>query len=103
MHTTLHIDGANCSFCFNEALDDIGRIDGVRAVRGSIGGSCIEVDHDDVALDVLAAAVRDHLRGVEMFSNEFRMVPLELVALSTPCIHGESPTMRPTRHLRGDE
>ena len=87
MQTTLRVDGANCSFCFNEALDDLGRIDGVRAVHGSIGRSCIEIDHDDAALDVITATVRDHLHGIEMFSNEIRMVPLDAVAVSTPCIH----------------
>lgn len=87
MHTTVHIDGANCSICFNEALDGLGRLAGVTAVHGSIAGSCIEVDHDDVALDALTAAIRDHLHGVEMFSNEIRMVPLDPVAVSTPCLH----------------
>ena len=52
MHTTVHIDGANCSICFDEALDGLGQLAGVTAVHGSIAGSCIEVDHDDVALDV---------------------------------------------------
>lgn len=87
MRTTLHVEGANCSICFNEALDDLGRIAGVTGVHGSIARSCIEVDHDDVALDVLTASVRDHLHGVEMFSNEIRMVPLDPVAIATPCIH----------------
>jgi regulator of cell morphogenesis and NO signaling len=87
MQTTLHIEGANCSICFNETLDDLGRIAGVTGVHGSIARSCIEVDHDDVALDVLTASVRDHLHGVEMFSNEIRMVPLDPVAIATPCIH----------------
>ncbi|MEP7204175.1 MAG: hypothetical protein ABI894_16305 [Ilumatobacteraceae bacterium] len=53
MQTTLHIDGANCSVCLNEALDNLGRIYGVSAVHGSTGESCIEVD-------------------LEMFSNEIR-------------------------------
>ena len=87
MQTTLRIAGANCSICFNEALDGLGRIDGVSAVHGSIGESCIEIDHDDAALDVITATIRDHLHGIEMFSNEIRMVPLEPVALSAPCIH----------------
>jgi regulator of cell morphogenesis and NO signaling len=87
MKTTLNVDGANCSACFNETLEALGRIDGVRAVRGSIAGPCIEIDHDDVALDILTATVRDHLHGIKMFSNEMCMVPLDPVAAPTPCIH----------------
>ncbi|MEO8265422.1 MAG: heavy-metal-associated domain-containing protein [Ilumatobacteraceae bacterium] len=87
MRTTLNAEGANCSFCFNAAIEDLGRIDGVRAVYGSIAESCIEIDHDDVALDVLTSSVRVHLHGVAMFSNEIRMVPLDPVVASTPCIH----------------
>jgi len=87
MRTTLRVEGANCSICFNEALEDLGRIDGVSAVHGSIGGSCIEIDHDDVPLDALTAVIHDRLHGVAMFSNEIRMVPLEPVVLSAPCIH----------------
>jgi regulator of cell morphogenesis and NO signaling len=87
MKTTLNVDGANCRACFNETLEALGRIDGVRAVRGSIARPCIEIDHDDVAVDVLTATVRDHLHGIEMFSNEMCMVPLDPVAEPTPCIH----------------
>lgn len=87
MKTALNVEGANCAMCFNEALEDLGRIDGVWAVHGSIGESCIEIDHDDVALEVLTSSVRDHLHGVEMFANEIRMVPLDPVVAATPCTH----------------
>lgn len=87
MQTSLRIDGANCPSCFNETLGDLARIDGVRAVHGSMEGPCIEVDHDDVTLDVLTTTIRNRLHGVEMFSNEIRMVPLEPTAFSTHCPH----------------
>jgi hypothetical protein len=41
--TTLYVEQANCSICFGETLDGLRRIDGVRAVYGSIAGPCIEI------------------------------------------------------------
>jgi regulator of cell morphogenesis and NO signaling len=86
MQTSLRIDGANCPTCFNETLEQLARLDGVRSVHGSFAGPCIEVDHD-APLEAVTAAIRDHLHGIEMFANEIRMVPLEPVALSTLCSH----------------
>jgi hypothetical protein len=88
MQTVLRIDGANCPICFNETLDDLARIEGVRDVHGSVAGSCLEIDHDDVALDVITNVVRDRLHGVAMFANEIRMVPLDPVTISTCPHHG---------------
>jgi regulator of cell morphogenesis and NO signaling len=92
MQTTLRIDGANCPTCFNDTLDDLARLDGVRHAHGSLAGPCIEVDHD-VAVETITGVIRNRLHGVEMFANEIRMVPLEPVELSTTCPHqryGES-------------
>jgi regulator of cell morphogenesis and NO signaling len=86
MQTTLRIDGANCSTCFNETLEDLARIDGVRSAHGSVAGPCIEVDHD-VSLDTITDAIRNRLHGIEMFANEIRMVPLEPVEMSMTCTH----------------
>jgi regulator of cell morphogenesis and NO signaling len=86
MQTTLRIDGANCPTCFNETLEDLARLDGVRSVHGSVAGPCIEVEHD-VALEAITDAIRNRLHGIEMFANEVRMVPLEPVAMSTTCAH----------------
>ena len=86
MQTSLRIDGANCPTCFNETLEDLARLDGVRGVHGSFAGPCIEVDHD-AALETITGAIRNRLHGIEMFANEVRMVPLEPVALTTTCTH----------------
>jgi regulator of cell morphogenesis and NO signaling len=94
MQTSLRIDGANCPTCFNDTLDDLARLDGVRSVHGSVAGPCIEVDHD-VAIEVITAAVRNRLHGIEMFSNEIRMVPLEPVAMSEVCTHHRHPEPEP--------
>jgi hypothetical protein len=87
MKTTLTVEQANCPICFNETLDDLRRIDGVRAVCGSTTGPCIEIDHDDVALDVITATVRDHLHGVAMYANEIQMVPVDPIAEAIGCVH----------------
>ncbi len=86
MQTSLRIEGANCPTCFNETLDALGRLDGVRSVRGSLAGPCIEVDHD-VEIEVITGLIRDRLHGIEMFANEIRMVPLEPVEPSQPRAH----------------
>ncbi len=90
MQTSLRIDGANCPTCFNETLEHLAHVDGVRAVHGSLAGPCIEVDHADIALDTIIAAIQNHLHGIEMFANEVRMVPLEPAAIVTQCRHHQS-------------
>jgi regulator of cell morphogenesis and NO signaling len=85
MHTSLHVDGANCPICYDQTLDALGHLDGVRAVRGSIAGPCIEIEHDEGVADSIVTVVRDRLHGVELFANEIRMMPIEPVAMSAPC------------------
>jgi regulator of cell morphogenesis and NO signaling len=101
MQTSLRIDGANCPTCFNETLDDLARLDGVRGVHGSLAGPCIEVDHD-VELETITGAIRNRLHGVEMFANEVRMVPLEPVAMSTTCTHHRHPEPRTSTAVHAD-
>ena len=62
MQTSLQIDGANCPTCFNETLEAIAALEGVRRVHGSIAGPCIEIDHD-VPMETITAAIRTHLHG----------------------------------------
>lgn len=92
MHTTLRIDGANCASCFNDVLDSLRQAAGVRHIDGSITESWIEIDHnDDVGLDELVDIVRPHARGIEMYANEIRMIPLN----PTPCNHHQQSAERP--------
>jgi regulator of cell morphogenesis and NO signaling len=86
MHTSLQVDGANCSICFTETLEALAHLDGVHSVDGSFAGPCIDIDHE-VALETITGTIRAHLHGVEMFANEIRMVPLEAALLSVPCSH----------------
>lgn len=93
IQTTLRIDGANCSACFNDVLESLRQAAGVRNVKGSISESLIEIDHaDDVSLDDLADIARPHAHGIEMYANEIRMVPLE----PTPCDHQHRTERPPT-------
>jgi regulator of cell morphogenesis and NO signaling len=89
MQTSVRIDGANCPTCFNETLDALAQLDGVRRVHGSFAGPCIEIDHD-IPLETIDTTIRGRLHGVEMFANEIRMVPLEPIALATTCVHHRS-------------
>lgn len=94
MHTSVRIEGANCPTCFNETLDAIARLEGVRSVHGSMSGPCIEIDHD-LPLETIQGTIRGRLHGVEMFGSEFSMVPLEPLATICPLHHSpveEHPT-----------
>lgn len=90
MQTSLRVDGANCPRCFNETLDALADLDGVRSVHGSFAGPCIEIDHD-APLETITGTIRDRLHGIEMFSNEIRMVPLEPLPLTAMCPHHRDP------------
>jgi len=57
MQTSLRIEGANCSACFNETLDALTTIDGVRSVQGSFAGPCRDIDHD-VAIETFTGTIR---------------------------------------------
>jgi copper chaperone CopZ len=96
MQTSLRLPGANCPTCFNETLDALGQLDGVRAVSGSFAGPCIEIDHDG-SLEGITGIIRDRLHGIEMFSNEIRMVPLGSVELAEPCSHHRPTSSETTR------
>ncbi len=101
MQTSLRIDGANCPTCFNDTLDDLANLDGVRSVHGSFAGPCIEIDHD-TELETIAGAIRNRLHGIEMFGNEVRMVPLEPVTLTTTCDHHRHLGPEATTPVEGD-
>lgn len=87
MLTELQVQGANCPICFNEALDDVSSLDGVHSVTGSIEGPCIAVEHDESAIEVITATIRNKLHGVDLYSNEIQMIPVEPVVLSGQCTH----------------
>lgn len=84
MQTSLTIPGANCPTCFNETVDAVRTIDGVRSVTGSFAAACISIEHEDVSLDTLTGVVHEHLHGVVMFSNEIQMMSID--PSPAPCV-----------------
>ena len=95
MQTSVRIDGANCPTCFNETIDALSQLDGVRRVHGSFAGPCLEIDHD-IPLETINRTIRGRLHGIEMFANEIRMVPLEPVPMTTTCAHHQPELTDPT-------
>ncbi len=89
MHTLVRIDGANCSFCFNEALAELKRTAGVLDVHGSFSKPSIDITHDDaVDTETLISIVRNRIHGIAMYANEIRMIPLEPTTTTEPvCNH----------------
>lgn len=75
--TEIDVAGANCSWCFNDALDRLRRLPGVMAVRGSITSECVEVAHHDVPVTVLVDTLRSYLHGTDNTSHECQMVAVE--------------------------
>jgi regulator of cell morphogenesis and NO signaling len=94
VQTSVRIEGANCPTCFNETLEALAELDGVRRVHGSLAGSCIEIDHE-TPLNEISTTIRGRLHGVEMFANEIRMVPLDLAPLAATCPHHRPDTTLP--------
>lgn len=86
MQTSLRVDGANCPNCFNETLEELATVEGVLSVHGSLDGPCIEIEHEGADMDAVAATIRNRLHGIEMYSNEVRMVPLACTELIA-CAH----------------
>ena len=87
-HTSLRIEGAKCSFCFNEAIDEVARTGGVLKVHGTIAGPTIDISHDNtVDAATLACIVRGRMRGIELYANEIRMIPLAPSAAAPACEH----------------
>lgn len=78
MKTIVKVDGANCPHCFTLVLDRLLQTEGVHDVHGSLTGPSIEIFHDNVDVERLVGLIRDGLHGVEYFSSEIQMMPLEL-------------------------
>jgi copper chaperone CopZ len=101
MKTDLRVDGANCSLCMNDVVDQLRQIDGVRSVNSSISRGCVAIDHDDLDPETLVSIVRSSLHGVAMSSNETVMSSIEPVVAFLHCTHraeDDSPTAGQTQH-----
>jgi hypothetical protein len=75
--TQIRVRGANCTWCFNDAMATTREVDGVATVRASILADCIEVRHHDVPTAVLLDTLRECLHGYDGSSHECLMVAVE--------------------------
>jgi len=75
--TEIRVPGANCTLCFNDAIDKLRHTEGVTAVRASILSECVELQHLDVPTTVLIDTLQTYLHGSEDSSHECQMVPIE--------------------------
>lgn len=87
MHTSIHLEGANCPTCFIETIEAIAGIDGVQKVNGSFAGPCIEVDHEESVIDKITGTIETHLHGIKMYADEPGMTPVKITTSSETCSH----------------
>lgn len=76
MRTEVSIDGANCPQCLNETLEQLRMIPGVGSVEASSVHGCLVVDHNDLDVDGLVAAMHQHLHGVGRSGTEIVMTEI---------------------------
>ena len=99
MHTNLRVDGANCPFCLNDAVDHLRTIDGITSVDSSISDGCIAIEHDNLDLAELLGTIRTSLHGVTMAANEIVMSPIDPVISVLHCSHEPVHELPPTTTL----
>lgn len=92
MHTLVRLDNANCTFCLNDAREELLRRPLVRSVTMSATAGCLDVEHDHDDPAVLGRILREHMRGWQVAGNaEIVMVPVD-VEQSDRCRWHDSPS-----------
>jgi copper chaperone CopZ len=88
MLTKLQLEGANCSLCLNDIIDQLREVEGVNSVTSSIAEGCLAIDHDDeLTRSDLIAWIGSSLHGVTMASNEIVMTSINPSISALPCEH----------------
>lgn len=87
MKTELRVDGADCSFCWNDVIEKLRKLDGVNNVSGSITAGCIAIEHNDIDPAALVAMVHTSLHGIAMSANEIVMSSIDPVVAILHCTH----------------
>lgn len=90
MRTTLQVDGANCSLCLNQIVDQLRLLDGINSINTSITAGCIAVDHDDLVESDLVLLIGASLHGIGMASNEIVMTDISPVISVLHCNHASA-------------
>lgn len=81
----VRVPGANCPWCFNEAMAQLRGLTGVTDVQASIQDDCIAVRHRDVSETLLMSTLRIYLHGTDDSSHECQMMAVEPEVVSSPC------------------
>jgi hypothetical protein len=80
------VPGANCPWCFNDALDRVRHLTGVAEVRASSRSGCIEVQHRGAPHALILDTLRTYLHGADDSSHECQMVAVEPKVVASRCI-----------------
>jgi copper chaperone CopZ len=81
----VRVPGANCPWCFNDAMAQLRHLTGVAEVRASIHDDCIEVRHRDVPVPLVVNTLRTYLHGTDDSRHECQMVAVEPEVVSSTC------------------
>lgn len=95
--TEINIAGADCPWCFNDALDAVRGLEGVTKVSSSITGECIQVAHRGIDISVMLDTLRATLHGVESSGYGSRMTRIDPMPTEPRCSHGK---IRPQERRR---
>jgi copper chaperone CopZ len=87
VHTSIHVEGANCPNCFNDTIEVVAQLDGVEKVFGSFAGPCIEVDHDETVINKITEIIQAQLHGIAMYADEAGMTPIKISTTTDICTH----------------
>lgn len=74
---TVSVPGADCSWCFNEAIEHLLQLDGVDEVGGSITSGCLVVTGRGFSTTSVLDSLRTYLHGTDDSSHECEMTSVE--------------------------
>ncbi len=92
--TRIDVSGANCAWCFNEAMERLRAAPAVAEVRGSIAEHLLIVDHEGADEAQLLEIVRRNLHVDARSASEHVQAAVEPNVTDVPCPHCEA---RPDR------
>jgi copper chaperone CopZ len=87
MRTEVTIDGADCPYCLNETIEHLRSMAGVQSVEASSVSRCLVVEHADLDVDALVAAMHEHLHGVGTSGTEIVMTEVGPTVRLLGCSH----------------
>jgi hypothetical protein len=85
--TEMRIEGANCPYCLNEAIDRLRHEPGVHGVHASSTDGCLVVEHEGIDQDRLIGIATEQLHGTAVSSNETVMLHVDASVAELHCRH----------------